>query len=61
MDLFLIIKRVKFEIVEIIRHYKPDIILSNTQIDRHSDHGKASDLIYDASFISGLSKLRNIF
>ncbi|MDA9749783.1 bacillithiol biosynthesis deacetylase BshB1, partial [Flavobacteriaceae bacterium] len=31
------------------------------QIDRHSDHGKASDLIYDACFISGLSKLKTSF
>ena len=54
-------KECQIRIVEIIRHYKPDIILSNTQIDRHSDHGKASDLIYDASFISGLSKLETSF
>ncbi|MBL6654917.1 MAG: bacillithiol biosynthesis deacetylase BshB1 [Flavobacteriaceae bacterium] len=54
-------KEGQIRIVEIIRHYKPDIILSNTQIDRHSDHGKASDLIYDASFISGLSKLETSF
>ena len=54
-------KESQIRIVEIIRHYKPDIILSNTQIDRHSDHGKASDLIYDACFISGLSKLETSF
>ena len=54
-------KESQIRIVEIIRHYKPDIILSNTQIDRHSDHGKASDLIYDASFLSGLSKLETSF
>ena len=54
-------KESQIRIVEIIRHYKPDIVLSNTQIDRHSDHGKASDLIYDASFISGLSKLETSY
>ena len=54
-------KESQIRIVEIIRQYKPDIILSNTQIDRHSDHGKASDLIYDASFLSGLSKLETSF
>ena len=54
-------KESQIRIVEIIRHYKPDIVLSNTQIDRHSDHGKASDLIYDSSFISGLSKLKTSF
>ena len=50
-------KESQIRIVEVIRHYKPDIVLSNTQIDRHSDHGKASDLIYEAAFLSGLSKL----
>ena len=54
-------KESQIKIVEVIRHYKPDIVLSNTQIDRHSDHGKASDLIYDACFISGLSKLKTSF
>ena len=50
-------KESQIKIVEVIRHYKPDIVLSNTQIDRHSDHGKASDLIYESAFLSGLSKL----
>ena len=50
-------KENQIEVIKAIRHYKPDIILSPTQIDRHSDHGKASDLIYEAAFLSGLSKL----
>ena len=39
-------KENQIEVIKIIRHYQPDIILSPTQLDRHSDHGKASDLIY---------------
>ena len=54
-------KENQIEIVKVIRHYMPDIILSPTQLDRHSDHGKASDLVYDASFTSGLSKLKTKF
>ena len=54
-------KENQIEIIKAIRLYKPDIILSPTQIDRHSDHGKASDLIYEAAFLSGLSKLNTEF
>ena len=50
-------KENQIEVVKAIRQFRPDIILSPTQIDRHSDHGKASDLIYEAAFLSGLSKL----
>jgi len=51
----------QIEIVKKIRHYKPDIVLTCAQIDRHSDHGKASDLIYDSCFVSGLIKLETSF
>ena len=50
-------KENQIEVVKVIRQFRPDIILSPTQIDRHSDHGKASDLIYEAAFLSGLAKL----
>ena len=50
-------KENQIKVVKAIRQFRPDIILSPTQIDRHSDHGKASDLIYEAAFLSGLSKL----
>ena len=54
-------KENQIEVIKVIRHYTPDIILSPTKIDRHSDHGKASDLIYEAAFLSGLSKLNTEF
>ncbi|MFL2622434.1 MAG: bacillithiol biosynthesis deacetylase BshB1 [Candidatus Marisimplicoccus sp.] len=54
-------KENQIEIIKVIRHYMPDIILSPTQFDRHSDHGKASDLIYEAAFLSGLTKLKTKF
>ena len=48
----------QLEIIRIIRKYTPEIILSNALEDRHPDHGKAGDLINDAAFLSGLSKIR---
>ncbi len=50
-------KENQIEVVKAIRKFRPDIVLSPTQIDRHSDHGKASDIIYEAAFLSGLVKL----
>ncbi|MEX1191759.1 MAG: bacillithiol biosynthesis deacetylase BshB1 [Brumimicrobium sp.] len=40
-----------------IRHYKPDIVLANAPSDRHPDHGRASDFISRACFLSGLGKI----
>lgn len=44
-------------IIKIIRQYQPDIVLSNPPTDRHPDHGKASDLVNNALFLSGLMKI----
>lgn len=51
----------RLKIVEIIRHYRPDIILANAYHDRHPDHGRASELIADACFLSGLKKVQTSF
>ena len=48
----------KLEIIKIIRQYQPSIILCNTNKDRHPDHGRASSLIYDSCFLSGLEKVK---
>lgn len=40
-----------------IRKYQPDIVLANAKSDRHPDHGRASKLIADACFYSGLRKI----
>lgn len=45
------------EVVKIIRKYQPEIILANAPKDRHPDHGRASKLVYDASFYSGLVRI----
>jgi bacillithiol biosynthesis deacetylase BshB1 len=45
-----------FEIVKMIRFFKPEIVLANSINDRHPDHGRAAKLIADACFYSGLRK-----
>lgn len=45
------------KIIQVIRKYKPSIILSNAPEDRHPDHGRSSKLVSDAAFLSGLRKI----
>jgi bacillithiol biosynthesis deacetylase BshB1 len=44
-------------IARILRKYQPDIILANATDDRHPDHGRASKLILDSCFYSGLRRI----
>lgn len=44
----------QLEVIKMIRKYQPDIVLCNAIDDRHIDHGKASKLVADACFLSGL-------
>jgi N-acetylglucosamine malate deacetylase 1 len=48
----------RLKVAEMIRKYQPEIILSNAVADRHPDHGRASKLVSDASFIAGLVKVK---
>ena len=45
------------KIIEIIRKHQPEIILCNAISDRHPDHGRASKLVSDSTFYSGLIKI----
>ncbi|PWJ42163.1 bacillithiol biosynthesis deacetylase BshB1 [Sediminitomix flava] len=47
----------QLEVVKMLRKYKPDIVFTNAEYDRHPDHGKAAQLVVDACFISGLKKV----
>jgi N-acetylglucosamine malate deacetylase 1 len=47
----------QIKIIEVIRRYCPEVILANAPEDRHPDHGKGGALLYDAAFLSGLSKI----
>ena len=50
----------QLEIIKVIRKYKPEIVLCNAIRDRHIDHGKGSQLVSDACFLSGLRKIETI-
>ena len=44
-------------LIPYIRHFRPDIVLCNAISDRHTDHGKAGDLVSVACFLSGLARI----
>lgn len=44
-------------LIQKIRQYRPRIVLANAVSDRHPDHGRASKLISDACFYSGLRRI----
>ena len=51
----------QLKIIEILRKYKPEIVLSNAPDDRHPDHGRAAKLVEEAAFLSGLRKIETNF
>ena len=50
-------KEHQLAIIKMLRLYQPEIVLANATSDRHPDHGRASKLISDACFYSGLRKI----
>ncbi len=50
----------QLQIVELIRKYKPEIILANAPSDRHPDHGRSALLIRDSAWLSGLRKIETL-
>lgn len=44
-------------IIEQIRRFRPEVVLANAVKDRHPDHGRASKLVSEACFLSGLRKI----
>lgn len=50
-------KENQLKIIEVIRKYRPEIVLCNAVDDRHIDHGKGSKLASDACFLSGLRRI----
>ncbi|MBD0296423.1 MAG: bacillithiol biosynthesis deacetylase BshB1 [Flavisolibacter sp.] len=47
----------QLQLIRVLRKYQPEIVFGNVLDDRHPDHGRAGKLIYDACFLSGLSKI----
>lgn len=51
----------QLEVIKMIRHYQPEIVICNAIDDRHIDHAKGSQLVSDACFLSGLRKIETRF
>lgn len=47
----------QLKVIQMIRKYKPEIVLCNAIQDRHIDHGKGSKLVSEACFLSGLIRI----
>jgi len=47
----------RMKLIRCLRKYQPDVVIGNVLKDRHPDHGRAGELIRDASFLSGLAKI----
>lgn len=47
----------QLSLIRKIRKYQPEIVIGNIYDDRHPDHGRAGQLIYDSCFLSGLSQI----
>lgn len=48
----------QLKVIEVIRKYRPEIVICNAPEDRHPDHGRAGDLLEEASFYAGLEKIK---
>lgn len=46
------------KVVEMIRYFKPNLVLANAIEDRHPDHAKGAKLVADACFLAGLPKIK---
>ena len=47
----------QLKVIKMIRKYRPEIVICNAIEDRHIDHGKGSQLVSDACFLSGLIRI----
>lgn len=47
----------QLKVIEVIRRYQPEIVITNAYYDRHPDHGRASDLVQTSCFLAGLRKI----
>lgn len=45
------------KVIEVIRKYRPEIVLCNAPLDRHPDHGRGGMLVKHAAFLSGLRRI----
>ncbi|RVT99942.1 bacillithiol biosynthesis deacetylase BshB1 [Mucilaginibacter limnophilus] len=50
-------KEFQLKVIEAIRKYQPEIIITNALHDRHPDHGRANQLVEASVFLSGLRRI----
>lgn len=50
-------KEYQLKVIQAIRKFRPEIIITNAYHDRHPDHGRASQLVEASAFLSGLRKI----
>lgn len=51
----------QLKVIEVIRKYRPEIVITNAYHDRHPDHGRASGLVETSAFLAGLRKIETTF
>ncbi|HWZ14570.1 MAG TPA: bacillithiol biosynthesis deacetylase BshB1 [Mucilaginibacter sp.] len=51
----------QLKVIEVIRKYQPEIIITNAYHDRHPDHGRANELVEASAFLAGLRKIETTF
>lgn len=54
-------KDFQLKVIEVIRKYQPEIIITNALHDRHPDHGRANQLVESAVFLSGLRRIETYY
>lgn len=54
-------KPYQLKVIEAIRKFQPEIVITNAYHDRHPDHGRACNLVDDSTFLSGLRKIETFF
>jgi bacillithiol biosynthesis deacetylase BshB1 len=54
-------KENQLKLIEVIRRFRPKMVLLNAVHDRHPDHGRAAKMVADACFYSGLAKISTSF
>ncbi|MEX0594365.1 MAG: bacillithiol biosynthesis deacetylase BshB1 [Balneolaceae bacterium] len=52
-------RQTQLRIIDVVRRFRPSICLIGAPEDRHPDHGKATRLLLDALFYSGLRTLES--
>jgi bacillithiol biosynthesis deacetylase BshB1 len=48
----------KLLLIKRIRHYQPEIVITNAFSDRHPDHPRSSQITVDSCFLAGLEKIK---